>query len=148
MSAPLLPPLPGAAVDEAALRAWGRAAGAVLPRPSVITLCGDLGAGKTTLAQALLAGAGVTDDVTSPTYGLVHWFDAPRGPVAHVDLYRLRGPEDLEALGWEDLCRDAALVLVEWPERAGDRLPRPHWALTLHETPDGAARRLEGQWRT
>jgi tRNA threonylcarbamoyl adenosine modification protein YjeE len=86
--------------------------------------------------------------VTSPTYGLVHWYDAPCGRVAHVDLYRLRGPEELDALGWDDLCRDAALLVVEWPDRAGDRLPRPHWALTLHETPDGAARRVEGTWRS
>jgi tRNA threonylcarbamoyladenosine biosynthesis protein TsaE len=111
-------------VDRDALIAWGRAVGAALRPPAVVALHGDLGVGKTTLAQAVCAGYGVTDDVTSPTFALVHEYAAPRGVVRHVDLYRLRDARELVALGWDELVAAAdALVLVEWPERAGAALP-------------------------
>ena len=78
--------------DRDSLEAWGRAVGAALPRPAVIALEGDLGVGKTTLAKALCHGIGVRDltAVTSPTFSLVQQYEAPRGPVVHVDLYRLK----------------------------------------------------------
>lgn len=108
---------------EPELAAWGERFGRTAAVPLVVALQGDLGAGKTTLARAICRGFGVAGEVTSPTFALVHEYAAPRAPVYHLDLYRLDGPRDLTNLGWDDIMSDRALVLVEWPERAGDRLP-------------------------
>ena len=83
--------------------------------PAVVTLEGDLGSGKTTLARAICAGLGVSalGAVTSPTFSLVQQYDSPRGPVVHVDLYRLRHESELEALGWDELVATAPVLLVE-----------------------------------
>ncbi len=130
--------------DRDSLEAWGRAVGAVLPRPVVLTFEGDLGAGKTTLARALCAGLGVTalDAVTSPTFSLVQYYDAPRGPVVHVDLYRLRSRAELDALGWDEIVDTAPVLLIEWPERALETLPSDTIAITLSHDPENPARRL------
>lgn len=129
--------------DRDTLDAWGRAVGAALPRPVVITLSGDLGAGKTTLARALCAGLGVTnlDEVTSPTFSLVQQYDAPRGPITHVDLYRLRSDAELDALGWDELVATAPVLLIEWPERAAATLPRDTIAISLTHDPADSERR-------
>lgn len=121
------------APDLDTLEAWGRALGAVLRRPSVITLAGDLGAGKTTLARAICAGLGVMDlsAVTSPTFSLVQQYEAPRGRVVHADLYRIRSDAELDTLGWDEIVESAAVLLVEWPERATATLPRDTIAITL-----------------
>ena len=129
--------------DRDTLEAWGRAVGAALPRPVVITLAGDLGAGKTTLARALCAGLGVTnlEEVTSPTFSLVQQYPAPRGPITHVDLYRLRSDAELDALGWDELVATAPVLLIEWPERATATLPRDTIAISLTHDPLDAERR-------
>ena len=138
---------PPAPLDEAGLRTWGARVGASIVLPAVVTLRGELGAGKTTLAQAIAHGAGVLQEVTSPTFALVHEYESARGPLAHLDLYRLPSPDDLYALGWDDLLRTAALVIVEWPERAGALLPRRRYDLTLHEPRDDPShRRVEVVW--
>ncbi|HEX7546863.1 MAG TPA: tRNA (adenosine(37)-N6)-threonylcarbamoyltransferase complex ATPase subunit type 1 TsaE [Gemmatimonadaceae bacterium] len=110
---------------------WGEALGAGLEAPCVVTLAGDLGAGKTTLAQAICRGYGVHEAVTSPTFALVHEYAAPRSPVFHVDLYRLSGPQQLANIGWDDTVSARALVLIEWPERAGNELPAAAESITL-----------------
>jgi tRNA threonylcarbamoyladenosine biosynthesis protein TsaE len=139
---------PDAVVDEAELRAWGQRLGAALPLPALLTLRGDLGAGKTTVAQALLAGAGVREPVTSPTFALVQWYESARGRIAHLDLYRLRHGEELHALGWDDILREAALVVVEWPERAEAWLPRPRVDIRLRDADAGAdGRCVELTWQ-
>ena len=105
--------------DEAATQTLGAALAAVLPRadkPVFVTLDGDLGAGKTTLARALLRALGVAGAVRSPTYTLVESYQTTVGEVHHLDWYRLTGAEEVEALDFRAL-REAALVLVEWPER-------------------------------
>lgn len=127
-------------LDE--LRAWGRRFGASLRAPACVTLSGDLGAGKTTLVQAIAEGLGVTDDVTSPTYGIVHRYAAPRAEVWHFDLYRLKRPEELAQVGWDDALASGGIVLVEWPEIAEALLPREHIALRLEHVADAARRRL------
>ena len=100
-------------LTEVELVAWGEALGRALVAPAFVTLTGDLGAGKTTLVAAILRGAGVTDAVTSPTYAVVHRYTAPTlGPVHHADLYRLRGPQELAAIGWE------SLDVAYWPKLA------------------------------
>ena len=105
--------------------AWGRALGAALPARTVLALHGELGAGKTTLVRAICEGLGVHDlgAVTSPTFALLHEYESSRGLVLHADLYRLRSPDELEQLGWDELVSRATVTLVEWPERAGSYLP-------------------------
>jgi tRNA threonylcarbamoyl adenosine modification protein YjeE len=143
--APLVPVLAdqGAlAMDESELRDWGRRFGRAAHPPLLVTLTGELGAGKTTLAQAICEGYGVTGEVTSPTFALVQEYVSPRSPVYHLDLYRLDRATQLEALAWDEILSARALVLVEWPDRAGDRLPPGRVTLSLQHLPDDPGRRL------
>jgi len=127
-----------------ALTAWGQTLGALLPRPCVVTLSGDLGAGKTTLVRALCKGLGVLDmpSVTSPTYALVHEYPLPVGYVVHADLYRLRSAAELLALGWDDIVATAPVLLIEWPDRARDTLPIGAIQITLHHDHADGSRRV------
>ena len=130
----VLPPLAAKGhlnLTEDEMVQWGRELGEAIVPPLVISLTGDLGAGKTTLAQAICSGFGVEESVTSPTYALVHKYEAARSPVYHVDLYRLDSESQLTNIGWDDLMSDSALVIVEWPERAGDRMPPDHLHIDL-----------------
>jgi tRNA threonylcarbamoyladenosine biosynthesis protein TsaE len=90
---------------------------------TVIGLSGDLGTGKTTLVQAICRGLGARARATSPTYALVHQYEAGSTPVYHVDCYRLRHPDEARDLGFDDMLRERAIVLIEWPERAGPWAP-------------------------
>jgi tRNA threonylcarbamoyladenosine biosynthesis protein TsaE len=142
---PIIPPLANRgrlACTRAELTEWGRRFGRVASPPLVVTITGELGAGKTTLVQAICRGYGVTEDVTSPTFALVHRYAAPRSPVFHLDLYRLKDAAELTNLGWDELLSEEALVLIEWPERAGDRIPRQHIPISLQHLPDEPDRRL------
>lgn len=103
----------------------------------VVCLEGDLGAGKTTFTQGLAAALGVSGRVTSPTFCIVQEHraggQAPSGKgtgpggqapyLVHMDLYRLHGEEDVLAVGWEDFLAEGAVLVVEWPERAGALVP-------------------------
>lgn len=129
------------AVTEQELRDWGTRLGRQIVPPLVITLTGDLGAGKTTLVRAICDGYGVTDDVTSPTFAIVHEYRAPRSTVHHIDLYRIEGVRDLQNIGWDDIMSGDGLVLVEWAERAQDRLP-DHLPIELSHIPDDPGRRV------
>lgn len=142
---PLVPPLAehGAlAMTIEELRAWGHRFGKAAHPPVVVVIRGELGAGKTTLVQAICRGYGVEEEVTSPTFALVHEYQAPRSPVYHLDLYRLDRPAQLDAIGWDEIVSARALVLVEWPERAGDRLPHGIVTLSLQHLEDDPDRRL------
>lgn len=123
--------MPSADVDEAALRAWGAGFARTLRPPAVVTIRGDLGAGKTTLVQAIAEGLGVEGAVTSPTYALVHEYASTRMDVAHVDLYRLERAEQLPQIGWDELVATRGVLLVEWPERAPEAMPPGAIALAL-----------------
>jgi tRNA threonylcarbamoyl adenosine modification protein YjeE len=131
------------APDRDSLEAWGRALGAALPRPAVVTFSGELGAGKTTLVRAVCEGLGVTDAslVTSPTFALIQEYPAPSGAIVHADLYRLRTDAELEGLGWDEIVATASVLLVEWPERAADTLPPGTISVELNHDPDHAERR-------
>jgi tRNA threonylcarbamoyladenosine biosynthesis protein TsaE len=96
----------------------GREIGASLKAPALILLSGELGAGKTTLTKGIVSGLGAAreEDVTSPTFTLVHKYDG-RVRVYHVDLYRVGDFHDLETLGLEDVFSEQAVVIVEWPDR-------------------------------
>ena len=130
------------ALTEEELVDWGMRLGRQINPPLVITLDGDLGAGKTTLAKAICRGYGVTEEVTSPTFALVHVYDAPKSPVHHADLYRLDGPKDLQNLGWDDLTQADALMLIEWPDRAGALLPADHLPIQLRYIDGDPTRRV------
>ncbi|MDE3172629.1 MAG: tRNA (adenosine(37)-N6)-threonylcarbamoyltransferase complex ATPase subunit type 1 TsaE, partial [Gemmatimonadota bacterium] len=129
-------------LTEPALVAWGERFGREAALPLVVALEGDLGAGKTTLARAICRGFGVAGEVTSPTFAIVHEYEAPRGHVYHLDLYRLRGPAELTNLGWDEIVSDRALVLVEWPDRAGARLPDGAVRLALRHVPGQPSMRV------
>jgi tRNA threonylcarbamoyladenosine biosynthesis protein TsaE len=105
------------------LNRFGEELGARLSAPAVIGLSGDLGTGKTTLVQAICRGLGAQSRATSPTYALVHHYDAGATAVYHVDCYRLRAPDEARDLGFDDMVRERAIFLIEWPERAGPWAP-------------------------
>jgi tRNA threonylcarbamoyladenosine biosynthesis protein TsaE len=141
---PLVPPLAAQghlALTQEELVDWGERFGRAATAPLVVTVAGDLGAGKTTLVQAICRGFGVTEEVTSPTFALVHRY-AGRAPVYHLDLYRLESEDELTNLGWDELIDDDALVLIEWPERAGGRLPNDRVPMSLQHLPNDPSRRL------
>ncbi|HET9775964.1 MAG TPA: tRNA (adenosine(37)-N6)-threonylcarbamoyltransferase complex ATPase subunit type 1 TsaE [Gemmatimonadaceae bacterium] len=129
-------------LTEAELSQWGEDLGRASTAPLVVTLTGELGVGKTTLARAICRGYGVSEEITSPTYALVHEYRSPRSPVYHIDLYRLESPDQLTNLGWDEIVSSRALVLVEWPERAGERLPEDHVPIDLDYVPDDPGRRI------
>lgn len=102
--------------------ALGRTMAEFLNPPKVAVLRGDLGAGKTTLVKGIAEGfqAASAEDVTSPTFTLVHEYRGPRAAVYHIDLYRIDTPRELETLGLDDLISDDSVLLLEW----GDKFPR------------------------
>ena len=111
--------------------------------PQVIGLSGDLGTGKTTLVQAICRGLGARTPATSPTYALVHHYEAAGRPVYHVDCYRLRSPAEAQDLGFDDMMRAGATILIEWPERAGAWVPKLDRHFRLAYDPDPALRTLD-----
>jgi tRNA threonylcarbamoyl adenosine modification protein YjeE len=135
--------------DLAATGALGASIAAGLQAGDAVALWGDLGAGKTTLARAVLRALGVEEDVPSPTFTLVQSYDTPRLAVSHFDLYRLKQPRELEQLSFEDALADGA-VLVEWPERAPEALPPDALHVRLGVGEGGRTARLTGpaRWRT
>ncbi len=125
-------------VTEAELVAWGRRIGREVSAPVFIGLSGPLGVGKSVLARAVAEGAGVRDYLPSPTFNLLFRYEtggrgaAGGDTVIHADLYRLESAAELAGIGWHDLLGDEeAIVLVEWPERAGPYLPGDRWEVRL-----------------
>lgn len=101
----------------------------------MLTLSGDLGAGKSVLARAVAHGAGVEGHMPSPTFNLVFRYETARGPVLHLDLYRLNRAEEVWELGWSELGEVGDIALVEWPERAAALLPADRWDVRLEAVP-------------
>ncbi|HAI59262.1 MAG TPA: tRNA (adenosine(37)-N6)-threonylcarbamoyltransferase complex ATPase subunit type 1 TsaE [Xanthomonadaceae bacterium] len=128
--------------DAEASARLGAALAATRPSPAVLHLEGDLGAGKSTLARALLRALGVTGSIRSPTYTLVERYPLAVGEAAHLDLYRLGDAGELDFLGLDELQAAADLWLVEWPERGAGHLPAADLVLRL--AIDGSGRRLSG----
>lgn len=125
--------------DIDATETLGRRIAAGLARGDLVTLEGDLGAGKTTLARAILRGLGVAEDVPSPTFTLVQVYETARLPVRHVDLYRVEDPMEIDELGLDEALGEGA-ALVEWPEHGSGRLPEPslHVQLTADDARQAA----------
>lgn len=102
-----------------------------LTAPLWIYLHGDLGAGKTTMVQALLKAMGVTDVVTSPTFALLETYDAEQLQVIHMDLYRVEHPEEVKFIGYEDLVDAQTIGIIEWPEKATGLIPDADLSITI-----------------
>ena len=102
--------------------ALGRTLAQLLSPPKLVLLRGDLGAGKTTLVKGIAEGFGAAsqEDVTSPTFTLVHEYRGPRGSLFHIDLYRVDTARQLETLGLDDLTGENSILLIEW----GDKFAR------------------------
>jgi len=102
--------------------AFGRTLADLLAPPKLVLLRGDLGAGKTTLVKGIAAAfeAAAEEDVTSPTFTLVHEYRGPRANLYHIDLYRIDTQRELETLGLDDLRSDNSILLIEW----GEKFPR------------------------
>ena len=124
---PLILSLPDAAATEAA----GRALAPTLLPGMVVTLSGDLGAGKTTLVRGVLRGLDISGPVKSPTYTLVEPYTVSSLYLYHFDFYRLREPAEWEAAGFREYFRNDAICVIEWPERAGDLLPAADLQIVL-----------------
>ncbi len=127
---------------------------ALILRPGdCVTLTGELGSGKTTLARSLIhhiRGDGHDEEVVSPTFALVETYSTPRMEITHIDCFRLEDSSESEELGLDDALDDA-LVLIEWPKRIVDRLPADRLSISLeegaHETSRFVTLQGHGQWR-
>lgn len=105
--------------------------------PLVIWLEGDLGAGKTTFAREFIHALGYKGRVKSPTYGLLEQYQINPLQVIHMDLYRISDPGELEFLALEDLLDEHTILLVEWPDKGGEWLPRPDFRFEFHYAQQG-----------
>jgi tRNA threonylcarbamoyladenosine biosynthesis protein TsaE len=113
--------------------------------PRLLYLSGELGAGKTTLAAALLAALEVGEAVRSPSYALIETYAVKAGLVLHLDCYRLNEPDELEQLGLRDYFNGGTLWLVEWPEHAAGALPVPDLTVQLQYAADGRSALIEAR---
>jgi tRNA threonylcarbamoyladenosine biosynthesis protein TsaE len=135
--------LPTAADTVRLGAALGRACRWDERQPRLLYLSGELGAGKTTLAAAMLGVLGADETVRSPSYALLETYPLRAGLGVHVDCYRLTDPQELEQLGLRDYFGPNTLWLVEWPERAGAALPPPDLAVRLSWTDAGRTAQIE-----
>lgn len=131
--------------DEATTAALATRLADALDGGLVVYLHGDLGAGKTSFARALLGALGVGERIKSPTYSLVESYRANGRPAWHLDLYRIADPGELEWLGLDALADSTAVVLVEWPERGHGALPAPDMEVQLGYRGMGRHARLQSK---
>ena len=114
--------------DEARTLQLGAELASLVKPGDVIALHGGLGVGKTTFSRGLICAlVPVVEDVPSPTYTLVQAYDGPEFPVWHFDLYRLESPDEMDEIGWDET--QDGVALIEWPDKAGSRLPA--WRLDI-----------------
>ncbi|WP_108396231.1 tRNA (adenosine(37)-N6)-threonylcarbamoyltransferase complex ATPase subunit type 1 TsaE [Devosia submarina] len=126
--------------DDAATASFGAQLADGLRPGDLVILEGDLGAGKTALARAIIRALAGEEalEVPSPTFALVQPYETPKGPVLHADLYRLGDPQEVDELGLLD--NPEAIVLVEWAERSPEIVAAASLAISLHIPPGGAGR--------
>jgi tRNA threonylcarbamoyladenosine biosynthesis protein TsaE len=118
-------------------RELGRRLGALLRAGDFVALIGELGSGKTLLVRGAAEGAGATDPASSPSFALLNLYRGGRVALQHLDLYRLAGPAELFALGFEDLLAEPAATLCEWADRAGPALPQDRLEIRLEAAGPG-----------
>ncbi len=123
--------------DEAAMQLLGGELARCVAKGSLWTLSGELGAGKSVLVRAVIHALGYEGRVKSPTYTLIESYDVTGqadgriNSIAHLDLYRLQDPAELDYLGFDDVINDHDLVMIEWPEQGGGRVPRPDLHISI-----------------
>jgi len=136
--------------DVSATEKLGAAISRFLRAGDVVALYGELGAGKTTLARALIRALGYAGGVPSPTFTLAQSYDLSPVAVWHFDFYRIENPEEIIELGIEE-AQAEAITLIEWPERMGPLLPADRLDIALSYTGDDDGRRAalrgHGSWR-
>lgn len=135
--------------DPTATRALAQRLAPLARRGDLLALRGELGAGKTEFARAFIQARGAAEEVPSPTFTLVQTYEPASGAIWHFDLYRLSGPDEVEELGWEE-ARDDGIVLVEWPDRLGHRLPADRLEIELRQEGETGRRAMlagYGSWR-
>ena len=112
---------------------------AVLDGRTIIAFYGKMGVGKTTFIKALCEELGVADVINSPTFAIVNEYQAGDGlPIYHFDFYRIKRPEELFDIGFEEYIDNGALCLMEWPELVEDYLPEETLSVSITENPDGS----------
>jgi tRNA threonylcarbamoyladenosine biosynthesis protein TsaE len=131
--------------DSQSTEALADALATTLPDRAVIYLHGELGAGKSTLARALLRALGVVGPIKSPTYTLVERYSLSGSEAVHLDLYRIAGAGELDFLGLDELAASAKLWLVEWPERGGSALPAADLQVNLSVSGEGRMAELHSK---
>ncbi len=102
-----------------------------------IALDGDLGAGKTLFTQGLAQGLGVTEDINSPTFTIIHEYETGRLPLYHMDVYRLKHPEEMYDLGYEEYFYGTGVTVVEWAQIIETLLPDEYLAIEIGVVPEG-----------
>lgn len=122
--------------DPAATERWGHLLGERLQPGLFIALLGDLGAGKTSLSQAIAHGLGITEPVLSPTFTLMNQYEG-RVNLYHLDLYRLDDAEQVWELGWEEIVEGDGVCLVEWADKFPSVWPDEYMSITLQKALDG-----------
>jgi len=108
------------------------------PKPGVMLLFGDLGAGKTTLVKAICRQLGVDSLVNSPTFSIIQEYNSPTGPIYHLDLYRINSNADAHDLGLDDYFTSGFWCFVEWPEKITSWWPKDHYRLYISESENDA----------
>jgi tRNA threonylcarbamoyladenosine biosynthesis protein TsaE len=121
-------------------RAAGEALGSRLRPGSIVLLRGELGAGKTTLAQGIARGYGIHGQVTSPSFALIHVHEEGGRRLVHFDPYRLDAAAAMSETGWMEYLDGTALMLIEWPERLQGLIPEPFLTLDVTALDDGTRR--------
>lgn len=131
--------------DETATVALAQRLAPAVGEGGVVYLQGELGAGKTSFARALLRALGASERVKSPTYSLLERYVVGCHDAFHLDLYRISAPEEIEWLGMDELGDPTAIVLIEWPERGAGALPPADLEIALAYQGSGRAARLSPQ---
>jgi tRNA threonylcarbamoyl adenosine modification protein YjeE len=131
--------------DAAATDRIAQRLASAMPESAVVFLRGDLGAGKSSLARALLRGLGVQGPIKSPTYTLIERYPLASGEAVHLDLYRIAEASELEFLGLQDLMPEVRLWLVEWPDQGLRALPPPDLEIALSVAGEGREIQLDAR---
>lgn len=109
--------------SEQETRAWAQQLGSAAEKGSVFLLHGELGTGKTIIAKGIALGLGIHEEITSPTFLMLEIYEGGSLPLYHFDLYRMNDPGELDELGFEEYWESEGISVIEWPEKAGSRIP-------------------------